>query len=273
MIDRRKILKWAPSLALGTVLEQALAQASPASGVPANLPAPRQVPELPIENFFAKPSYGSLVMSPSQRYMAAVAPANNRFQLVVIDTEQRSGTRVTNLQRSDVASVLWANDNQLLFTTGDQQGFDFRSDGGLFIVDRDGKNGRTLVEPLFNTGSYVPRVTRPLGRIPGTTDEILVEANDRSADSVDLYRLNLTTGRKTLVTFTSPGNVLQWFRDKDRNPRAALCADIRRRRYWFAYQPNGSKEWKTLSQWDEKDRKSTRLNSSHVSESRRPSSA
>jgi len=261
LIHRRDLLKWTPSLALGPVLAQAQAQAqaqgpsasqTPGVGAPPlNLPAPRSVPELPIDNFFAKPSYGSLVMSPSQRYLAAVAPANNRFQLVVIDTEQRSGNRVTNLQRSDVSSVLWANDNQLIFTTGDQQGFDFRSDGGLFIVDRDGKNGRTLVEPLFNSGSYVPRITRPLGRIPGTTDEILVEANDRSADSVDIYRLNLTTGRKTLVNMNSPGNVLQWFRDKDRNPRAALCADIRRKRYWFAYQSPGSKEWKTLSQWDE----------------------
>lgn len=80
-MNRRDLLKWSPSLALGSVLEQALAQTSSSSGMPASLPAPRQVPELPLENFFAKPSYGSLVMSPSQRYLAAVAPANNRLQL------------------------------------------------------------------------------------------------------------------------------------------------------------------------------------------------
>ena len=64
--------------------------------------------------------------------------------------------------------------------------------------------------------------------------------------------MNLLTGRKSLVNFSSPGNVLGWVLDAQDAPRAALSMDIEKRRWWFSYLPSAeSREWSTVAQWDE----------------------
>ena len=206
---------------------------------------------LPLETFFRKPAYGSLVLSPNQRYLAALVPAGGRRNIAIVDLETRSASRITSLTGSDVNTVIWAHDDRLVFTTGDQQGLEFRGDGGLFAIDRDGQNGRALVEPLVARGAYVPRVTQVLGRIPGSRMELLVSANDRSADTQDVYRMNVTTGRKSLVNESSPGHVMRWVLDSKLTPRAAFSMEAGKRRYAFSAQVEGSTEWKTIAQWNE----------------------
>lgn len=224
---------------------QARAQASGADATPALIP---------VETLFKPAAYGNLTLSPSGRFMAATIPLFDRQNLVVIDVEKRDAKVLSGLKRSDVRSIFWANDNRLLYTTGDRQGKEFAGDGGIFAVNRDGTEARTLVEPVF-TSDKIPLVLRQttlLGRVKGSQDEVLVSANDRSQDTQDIYRLHVQTGRKTLVSLDSPGNVLRWVLDKDMRPRAALCMDTLRKRWWFACRPADSREWKTFAQWDEK---------------------
>jgi dipeptidyl aminopeptidase/acylaminoacyl peptidase len=90
-----------------------------------------------------------------------------------------------------------------------------------------------------------------LGRVPGSADEMFVSANDRTFETQDLYRMNLRTGRKVLVSISTPGNVMRWVLDKDNVPRAALSMDAEKKRWWFSYQAPGKTEWTTLAQWDE----------------------
>jgi dipeptidyl aminopeptidase/acylaminoacyl peptidase len=210
--------------------------------------------ELPIQAFFRKPSFLGAVLSPDRKLMAALSPVNERFNLVIYDIEKRTATRLTNLSGSDVNTVAWANDRRVIFTTGDQQGKEFRGDGGLFAINIDGSDPATLVKP-FVTGSSVsrvPRITNIMRRIPDNSDEVLVSANDRSVDTWDVYRMNVQTGRKTLVNASSPGNVVNWVLDPANVPRAAYCMDFEKGRFWFAYlaDPQG-REWKTFAQWDE----------------------
>jgi dipeptidyl aminopeptidase/acylaminoacyl peptidase len=204
-----------------------------------------------LEDFFSKPAYGSLVLSPGQRHLAALVPAGGRRNLAVVDLDTRAAALVTAFTGSDVNTVFWARDDRLLFTTGDQQGLEFRGDGGLFAVDRDGSNARVLVEPLAARGAYVARLTQVLARVAGSSAEVLVSANDRSADTQDVYRMNVTSGRKSLVLQTSPGHVKRWVLDGRQQPRAAFCMEPGRRRYAFAAQREGSRQWTTYAEWDE----------------------
>jgi dipeptidyl aminopeptidase/acylaminoacyl peptidase len=228
------------------------------SGVPVaaafEIASAQTTAEMSVEDFFRKPAFGGASLSPDQLNLAAIVPANGRFNLVIYNLEARKALRITDLSSVDVASVQWANNQRVIFTTGDQQGKEFRGDGGLFAADVDGKNATVLVKP-FLTGSsvsYVPRITSVLRRLRGNKDDVLVAANDRTADSQDLYRMNVTTGRKSLVNASSPGNVVAWAVDGNDAPRAAYCIDAAKRRYWFAYQaePN-SRDWKTIAEWDE----------------------
>lgn len=77
--------------------------------------------------------------------MALIAPTNGRMTLAVMDLETRAAVRLTNLRSSTINRVVWASNLRLTFTTGDGQGIEFRGDGGMFGIDIDGANPRTLV--------------------------------------------------------------------------------------------------------------------------------
>ena len=208
--------------------------------------------EIPVETLFKKTEYRSLTFSPDQKSMAALMPVNSRYNLVIIDLDKRAATRVTNFDKADVLSFWWASNERLLFTTGDMQQLAANAgDGGLFAVDRDGRNSRILVQPITATpGQYVGRQTSFVGRIKDSRDEVIVSANDRSADSQDLYRMNIVTGRKSLISFDSPGKVNDWVLDRNNLARAAYTEDQKENVYAFHYRSSDKQPFKVLRQWD-----------------------
>ncbi len=214
-------------------------------------------PLITVETFFKPPAYRGLRLSPNGKLIAATIVRNGRLNLVVLDTEKRTEsvlTGFTDAKTPEVNSIFWLDDTRLLYTTGEDQSLEPRTDGGLFAIDRDGKNGTTLVEPVWGSSTnarYVLRETMVLARVPGSKDEVFVTANDRSEDSQDIYRMNVQSGRKNLISVSSPGKVSKWVLDNDNRPRAATSVDQDRKRWWSSYQPAGSSEWKTLAQWDE----------------------
>lgn len=207
---------------------------------------------IPVDTLFKSPAYRNLMLSPNGKFMAASVPVNDRQNLVVLDIEKKTAYALTAFKESDVRFFRWVGDDRIVFATGDEQGKEFRGDGGLFGVDRDGKNLRTLVEPYLVTDKikFVWRETTMLNRVPGSPDEVFVMANDRTDDSQDIYRMNVRNGRKTLVSVSTPGNVLRWVLDTKHAPRAALCMNGKANRWWFAYQAPDSDKWATLAQWD-----------------------
>lgn len=245
MLNRREILATASILGLVPVAASAQQNAS--------LIGPAGVPLIPVETLFRKPAYRNVVLSPSGRLFAATIPLLGRYNLVVIDLADKKPAVLTRFEKADVNSVFWAAEDRLLYTTGDQQGLEFRGDGGLFAVNTDGSNSRTLVEPfmLENVAKFVFRMTTVLRRIKGTPDEVLVSANDRSADTQDVYRLNIRNGRKTLLSLDSPGHVNHWAVDAELQPRAAFSIDMRKRRFWSSLQGADGKGWHPIAQWDE----------------------
>ncbi|MBI3368818.1 MAG: S9 family peptidase [Burkholderiales bacterium] len=181
-------------------------------------------------------------------------PLNGRYNLVVVDLAEKKPLVLTRFEKGDVLSMFWANDERLLYTTGDQQGLELYGDGGLFAVNRDGANPRTLVEPVVGWSSvakFVFRMTTVVRRIKDAPEEVLVSANDRNADSQDIYRMNILTGRKSLLSFESPGQVLRWAVDSDLQPRATMSIDARQRRFWSALRGADGKGWRTIAEWDE----------------------
>ena len=209
-------------------------------------------PIIPVETLFRKAEYRSLRFSPDQKFMAALMPINSRYNLVIIDLDKRNANRVTNFDKADVLGFSWASNERLIFTTGDMQALAANSgDGGLFAVDRDGRNSRVLVEPITaKPGQYVRRLTSFEGRIKDSKDEIIVSANDRTADSQDLYRMNMFTGRKTLISFDSPGKVADWIMDRNNVPRAVFQWNEKENRYAFLYRKDESSPYQMLRSWN-----------------------
>jgi len=210
------------------------------------------VPEIPVETLFRKPEYRSLTLSPDQKFMAALMPINSRYNLVIIDLEKRNANRVTSFDKADVLSFWWASNDRLLFTSGDMLQLAANAgDGGLFAVDKDGRNSRILIQPITATpGQFVIRQTRFEGRIKDNKDEVIVAANDRSSDTVDLYKMNIFTGRKSLLSFDSPGKVNDWVLDRNDQPRAAYQVDGKANNYVFLYRSDAKQPFRELRKWN-----------------------
>ncbi len=211
------------ALAAATGLACTLAWSQPKPAAPPAGPPP-------IADYWKLPAYANPVLSPNGRYFAVSSEIGGRLNLVVIDLEERKGLGLTRFTDFDVLGVRWVGNERLVFTLGQ-----FNSptgpgqfDGaGLFSVHRDGKESRKLsptVRELRNSGNFVYRGFDYAGRVPGSDEEILAVAPDRTADGLDLYRLNVRTGRKQLLTDKRPERVERYILDRERVARVALAS-------------------------------------------------
>ena len=212
-----------------------------------------QAQEIPVETLFKKAEFGSIQLSPNGTLLAAVVPVKGRFNLAIMDMDKRSLTRLTGLDETDVAGYFWIGNDRLVFSTADQQGFESRGDGGLYAINVDGSNPRELSKPFrasLAEGRFIIRTAQPLGRVRGSPDEIYVASNERSADTIDIFKVNTLTGKKTNITFDSPGRVQRWVFDKDMVARAAVTQDRKAEKGAFYYRDGDNAPWQKLHEWD-----------------------
>lgn len=208
-----------------------------------------------VEEFFKNPQYLGVKISPDGTHLAAAAPADGRMNLVVISLKERKGGRLTRMMDADVVDFHWVNNDRLVYSLGninEPSGSRKKHVGGLFAVDRDGKNARVLeptLDSLRSSGQLVPRLSSFLARTKEPSDEIVALSNDRNAKNPDVYRLNTKTGRKTLLTWENPGRVADWVLDKEGAPRAAVSLDEKlRATIWW--RSSAEAKWVELAQFD-----------------------
>jgi dipeptidyl aminopeptidase/acylaminoacyl peptidase len=190
---------------------------------------------LSVQDFFRKPAYGGAMLSPNGRYLAVIAPVEGQRGLAVIDLDARKSTAMKSPGDGDIIRVVWQNDERLVVVIGDLQ----RASGeppreaGLVAVNRDGSDSRVIAgggARVVTASSAEKSFERPwlvslLDVIEGTND-ILVTARERNLETLDVYRYDTVSGRRTLLSFDSPGSVARWVVDFDGVPRAAVTADL-----------------------------------------------
>lgn len=209
--------------------------------------------EIPVEVMFKKADFGATQLSPNTKMLAALVPYKGRFNLAVIDMEKNSLSRVTAVTDTDVGGFFWQGNDRIVFSTADRQGFDSRGDGGLYAVNIDGSGARELSKPIrarAADGTFAIRIVSPIGRVKGSPDEIYVSSNERSSDSQDIFKVNTRTGRKSVVTFDSPGNVQRWVLDHNFIPRAAVTSDRSKQKAAFYYRASEGAPWEKMYEWD-----------------------
>jgi dipeptidyl aminopeptidase/acylaminoacyl peptidase len=210
-----------------------------------------------VEEFYRLPQYAGVKLSPNGQLLAAVVPFKGRRNLAVVDLTARSVHVVTSMDDRDVRQFWWVNNTRLAFDVIDLQ----RASGeqiigtGLYAVDRDGRNGRELSppSPLTNTSlSLVFRFSaflRSVGEEEGVeTDDIIVVSNERNMRYLDAYRMDTRTGRKNLLTFQSPGDVVFWALDRHHVPRAAIV-DEDNGELSIHYRDDDKSPWRRLARF------------------------
>lgn len=178
-------------------------------------------PELPVETFFKKSNLTQLTFSPDGKKIACLIPYERRMNLAVIDLEKKAKLLLTNFKDNDVGSLLWANNDRIIFTK-DSDGQEWPT---VYAIDRDGRNGVLLAGGAGEMGTSREanqQFRGFLARLPNDPKHILVLGNLTAAQGPDVCRMNLQTGRMTLEV-ENPGWVRRWVLDRRQRVRLGVA--------------------------------------------------
>lgn len=220
--------------------------------IDASAPAP-----FTLEEFFKPPQLSGPTISRDSKFMAATMPYKGRMNLGVINLETRTASMLTGYDEFDVLGVTWVGNETLLFSLGQANSptgpgnFD---GGGLFSISRDGKNLRVISKTVRETraqNQYVYRTLDFFRRIPGNDEEIIASGNMTVADTQDLYRLNVKTGRYTLLTQGRPAEFTgRWILDSKLVPRVVSASVRDTNTAVVYYRKDESSPWGEIARYD-----------------------
>jgi dipeptidyl aminopeptidase/acylaminoacyl peptidase len=186
--------------------------------------------EIPLDTFFRRPEFNNMSLSPSGDFLAAISPFKGRGNLVVIDLTQRTRRVLTSFETTDVANFYWVNNKRICMRVSDGQdvtgNFTYR---GTFCINTDGTElaDFTRLDKRSSTDQGRVILFNPVRAVGGDSVEYIISMPARSSRSNDLYRFNTVTGRYTLLTFNSPGDVQRWVLDRNQVARVAVTSEPR----------------------------------------------
>lgn len=208
-----------------TPLFRGLALAA-AALLPLSAAAQKKPSDISIEDFFKRPQYSQMTLSPDGKKLAALTPIKGRDNLAVVDLEKRTSSVITAFEKADAAGIFWVNNNRLCLrvTDGHQVTGEEARFNGLYCINADGSDLRNHSE--VSIGGY-RRAPSPVAFVAGDSDEYIMAMRGRSERSADLYRFNTVTARYTLLTEDNPGGVTRWVLDRNLVPRIAVSTPQR----------------------------------------------
>lgn len=210
-----------------------------------------------LEELFKPPQLSGVNISNNGRYMVTTMPLKGRMNLAVIDLETRKASALTSYDDFDVLSPSWVGNERIIYSLGQANSptgpgqFD---GGGLFVINREGKEFRRLsmtVREFRKQNQYVFRGLNLYRTIPDNEDEVIASGNMTSADSEDLYRLNIKTGRYVLLTQGRPADRTSgWIVDSKMVPRV-VSVNIKDTLTTVVYYRKDEKtDWYEIARYD-----------------------
>ncbi len=195
---------------------------SPSVAAPVSAPK-----EIPVEDFFSKPTISNLRFSPNGKYILCLAPYERRQNLAVIDLERGTKKFLSSFKDKDVIQPFWASNERILFMV-DKDG---KEEYSVYAVNRDGSDPSNLVpERSFSF----------LKKLEGDAKTMLVKAAITHRDSWDVAHLNLKTGRLSSPVARAPsaGRVTDYIVDSKNQVRLAVARDGETERVLYRKENN-----------------------------------
>lgn len=171
------------------------------------------VPEISVEDFVKNPGEFGFNLSTDGKYIAYLAPWESRFNVFVKEmSNDKEPVRVTSSKERDIADFIWKDDHI------------------LYLKDNGGDENFHIYSSSFNGAEekdltpYKDVRVIPLDSLKDVKDEILIMMNKEDATVFDVYKLNVKTGKTTLVA-KNPGNIVAWVSDSNGKIRMAIASD------------------------------------------------
>ena len=167
--------------------------------------------QIPLEDFFKNPEKSSYQISPNGSYYSYMGPYKNRMNIFIQKIGDSSATQLTFEEKRDISGYFWPNNEQLVFLKDDAGDENFH----LFGVDIDGSN------PISFTDFDGVRA-QIIDDLPDQKDFIIIGLNKRNKQVFDPYRLNLKSGKISILA-ENPGNIQGWMFDHEGKLRIATA--------------------------------------------------
>ena len=213
------------------------------------------LPPVPLEVMFADAEMQTVTISPAGRYIAWLAPKNQRINLAILDRDTKQVRWLTNMKEESVVNYVWAKKDRLLFA----QQFGGREQFGMFACDPDGGN-LVVINQLERVEADAdgagqgdaPGSERDLAKslvslLPKDPDHILMNRVRGRSGLGDLIRVNIRTGKET-VEERNYINARVWIADNDGAVRAAICTDFEEP-VQVKYRHDAKSEWRTIGEF------------------------
>ena len=212
---------------------------------------------LSVEDIWKQPQLSTPILSPNGKYMAVTMPYKDRMNLTVIDVDTRKAFTLTTYDSFDVQAIRWIGDDRLLYSLGQNNsptGAGQFDGGGLFVIGRDGKGYRILSDTVRASRAknlYIHRQFEFFRRIPGNDDEIIASGNMTASNSEDLYRLNLKTGKYTILTQGRPSDLTSgWLVDSKLVPRVVVAGIKDKLTRVVFYRKDEKSDWYEIARYE-----------------------
>lgn len=218
-------------------------------------PARAQAPLPPAEHFVGGGLWSQVAISPSgERLAVLLTDDKDRRVLATMPLNGPSQMKViAAYDDADIDSVLWVNDERLVYDVRQPKYVLDEGGYGVFGIDHDGSDARELIG-LRNdnqvTGTRFERRGIPAGwavygALDDGGDEVLARRYSFSAGGVltmgGLARLNTRTARLRLLGQNVPAFARQWLLDAKGDLRVVATLDKGRAAvHWL---PPGTEQW------------------------------
>lgn len=169
--------------------------------------------EIPIEVFFKNANKTAFQISPNGKMISYMQSWNDRMNVFVQTLGSKKVVRVTSASERDIAGYFWANNTTIAFVQDSGGDENYR----LYTVKSDGSDEKNLT-PFDGIRVSI------IDSLENDDAHMLIGMNKRNPQIFDVYRINIETGKMTVVA-ENPGNISGWMTDHDGKLRIATVTD------------------------------------------------
>lgn len=173
------------------------------------------------EIFFGNPQIAGAKLSPDGKFLAFEKPLNGVMNVWVKRIEEpfEAARPVTADTNRPIPGYFWSRDGRYILYIQDKGG---NENFHVYAVDPAAVTAKDKSVPPARNLTPFEKVQVRLYALPKKTpDSIIVGLNDRNPQLHDVYRLNLTTGKRELL-IKNDQNIASWTADLDGNIRLAV---------------------------------------------------
>ncbi len=159
-----------------------------------------KLPELiDREIFFGNPEYSGAQISPDGKYLAFIKPLNEvrNIWIKLTDEPFEKAKPLTDEEKRPIPGYFWSRDSKYILFVKDNDGDE---DFNVYAVDPNAVAAEGKEVPAAINLTNAEKVTTQIYAIPETEpDFIYIGINDRDEAWHDLYKVQISTGEKTLI--------------------------------------------------------------------------